>query len=138
MSVIGTTNTSEKYPSVSFKSIGDAVVGRIVALEDYQQKEYNTNPNAPVVLKTWKKSGDPMMGVRVTLETNPGDKTSRVTLWGEGQKLLMALAAAVKGSGAPDLEIGADLAVTFDGYDGRAKTYKADYARPEVADEPPF
>ena len=134
MSVISQTGTSEKYPSVSFRNIGDAVVGRIVALDDYQQKEYNTNPNAPVVLKFWPKSGDPMMGVRVTLETNPGDPTSRVTLWGEGKKLLMAIAGAVKGKGAPDLEVGGDLAVTFTGYDGRAKTYAANYERPESAE----
>lgn len=128
MSVIANTSTSEKYPSVSFKSIGDAVVGRIVALEDYQQTEFGSGGK---ILKTWPKSGDPMMGTRITLETNPGDPTSRVTLWGEGRKLLMAIAAAVKGSGAPDLEIGADLAVTFTGYEGRAKTYGANYGRPE-------
>lgn len=134
MSVIANTSTSEKYPSVSFKNLGDAVVGRIVALEDYQQTEFGGGG----VLKTWKKSGDPMMGTRITLETNPGDKTSRVTLWGEGAKLLMAIATAVKGAGAPDLEIGADLAVTFTGYDGRAKVYAANYGRPEVVETVPF
>jgi hypothetical protein len=119
---------SDKYPSVSFKNLGDSVAGRIVELADYQQKDFSSGE-----LKFWPKSGDPMMGTRVTLETVPGDESSRVTLWGEGQRLMAAIARAFRAAGASDVTVGDDLAVTFTGMDGRAKAYQAAYSRAEGA-----
>lgn len=136
MSIIANTSTGSKAPAVKFQSIGDAVAGRIVDIEDYQETVFGTvTAQNPQGEPKFYPSGDPVMGVRVTLETDPGNEGSRVTLWGQGKRLLQAISRAVKDSGASDLEIGGDLAVTFTGYDGRAKLYQAAYARPEVESE---
>lgn len=115
-------------PSFTHKNVGDAVGGRIVSFEDYQVKEFGTD-----TLKTFEKSGDPVMGVRIVLEVVPGDSSSAVTLWAEKPRMLKAIAGAVKGTGAKDLEVGGDLAVTFSGFDGRAKAFLAAYARAVAA-----
>lgn len=120
MSALGSANGV----SVSFKNIGDSVAGRIVALEDYQQKDFSTQE-----LKFYPKSGDPMMGTRITLETRPGDEESRVVLWVEGQRLIKAVRDAFKAAGAPDVAIGDDIAVTHTGMDGRAKAYQGAYSK---------
>lgn len=103
------------------------VAGRIVAFEDYQEQDFYTKEP-----KVYEKSGDPVMGVCITLESVPGDAESRVTLWAKGKLMLTAIRQAVKATGARDLEVGADLAVTCTGYQGRAKTYQAAYTRPEA------
>jgi hypothetical protein len=130
MSVIGSTSGEDRYPSAAFKSIGDGVAGRVVATEDYQEKVFGSTD-----LKFFP-SGDPVMGVRITLEMTPGDEATRVTIWAQGKRMLQAIAKAVKGAGAPDIELGSDLALTFTGYDGRAKVYQAAYVRPEVNEVP--
>lgn len=122
MSLIGNSGTS-----ASFGAVGDAVAGVIVAFEDYQELDFYTKEP-----KVYEKSGDPVMGVRITLEQTPGDGDSRITLWAKGKLQLTAIRQAVKAAGARDLEVGADLAVTFTGYQGRAKTFQAAYARPEA------
>lgn len=121
MSLIGNSGAS-----ASFTAVGDAVAGRIVQFEDYQELDFYTKEP-----KTYEKSGDPVMGVRITLEQTPGDAESRITLWAHGALQLKAIRTAVKGTGARDLELGADLAVTYTGLQGRAKVYQAAYARPE-------
>ncbi len=115
------------YPSVVFKNVGDAVAGRIVGHEDYQETVFGTREP-----KTYPDSGDPVMGVRIHLETVPGDKSSRVTLWCQGKLLMRAVAQAIRKAGHADVTDGSDLAVTFTGYDGRAKTYDADYSPAEA------
>jgi hypothetical protein len=42
--------------------------------------------------------------------------------------MLKAIAAAVREAGRVDIAEGDDLAVTFTGFDGRAKTFSAAYA----------
>jgi hypothetical protein len=106
---------------------GATVAGRIVAFEDYQEQDFYTK--AP---KVYEKSGDPVMGVRITLEQTPGDAESRIALWAHGKLMLTAIRQAVRAAGARDLELGADLAVTFTSYQGRAKAYQAAYTRPEA------
>jgi hypothetical protein len=132
LSVIGNTATYDKHPSVSFKAIGDSVGGRIVDFEEYQEQDFYSKE--PKFFDNPGPDGkpQPIMGIRITLEQNPGDTSSRVTLWAKGGKMLKAIAMVVKAAGATDLEVGADLAVTFTGYDGRAKTFQAAYARPEA------
>lgn len=130
MSLIG--NSGE---SASFKNVNDTVAGRIVAFEDYQEVEFSDDAAKGIKRgdpKFYPKSGDPVMGVRITLEKTPGDADSRVTLWAHGKLMLTAIREAVKGSGARDLELGADLAVAFTGYSGRAKTYQAQYVRADA------
>lgn len=123
-------NASSGYTAVKFKAVGDAIAGRIIAFEDYQEKEY-ADDQARGVKKGDPKtypSGDPIMGTKISLETNPGDESSRVTLWAQGKLMLAAIAAAVRGSERADIAVGDDLAVTFTGYDGRAKAYSAAYS----------
>ena len=121
----GGVSGEDCYPSVAFKAVGDSVAGRIVGIENYQVTEFGSNPPVP---KFYPKSGDPVMGIRITLETRPGDASSRVTLWAQGKKLMLSIAKAFRESGANDVTVGDDLAVTFTGYDGAAKTYHAAYS----------
>lgn len=119
MSVIG-ANT----PSASFKSIGDSIAGRIVEFADYQEKDFTTQE-----LKFYD-DGNPVMGVRITLETVPGDDESRVNLWLHGKQMLTAVRTAVRNSGGRDLAVGADLGLIHNGFQGRAKTFQAAYEPP--------
>lgn len=137
MSIISATSGEDRYPRVRFQSVGDAVAGRIISTEDYQETEF-ADDQARGVKKGDPKffpSGDPVMGVRIVLETSPGDESSRVTLWAQGKRMLSSIAKAVHSQGARDLEEGADLAVTHTGYEGRAKAYQAAYARAADAGE---
>ena len=118
-------NVSSGYTSVSFKNVGDAVAGRIIGFDDYQVSDWQTKE------PKFFKSGDPIMGTKVHLETSPGDESSRVTLFAEKVNMLKAVAAAVREAGKNDIAIGDDLAVTFTGYEGRAKTFSAAYSPAE-------
>lgn len=133
------SQTSTGYPRFKFDKIGARVAGRIVGFEDYQETEYETDVKKGVTKGDLKfyPSGDPVMGTRIHLETEPGDPTSRVTVWCSGKLMMKAVAGAFKAKGAEDLEIGGDLAIVHDAMDGRAKDYSAEYSRPET-DEPPF
>ncbi len=117
--------TTEKYSTAALKTLGDSVAGCIVAFEDYQPNDFNTGQP-----KTFK-DGTPWPGVRVHLEQEPGNEASRVTLYVEKINMLNAIGKAVADAGASDLEVGADLAVTFSGRDGQAHTFSASYVRPE-------
>lgn len=119
------SRTAERYTTVSFKNLGDSVAGRIVAFEDYQPNDFNTG-----LPKTFK-DGKPWPGVRIHLEQEPGNESTRVTLYAEKINMLNAIGSAVATSGADDIEVGADLAVTFSGRDGQAHTFTAQYARAE-------
>jgi hypothetical protein len=130
MSAFGTVSTAEKYPAVTFRAVGDSVAGRIVGHEDYQETDFDSKQP-----RFYPNSGDPVMGVRIYLETRPGDESSRVTLWCQGKLLMKAVATAFRGAGKNDIDDGDDLAVTFTGYDGRAKTYSAAYSPAETPAE---
>jgi hypothetical protein len=118
-------NQSAGYTSVSLKNVGDAVAGRIVGFEDYQVTDWQTKE-----LKFFK-SGDPIMATRVHLETDPGNESSRVTLYAEKANMKKAIGTAFRAAGRSDLVIGDDLAVTFSGFDGRAHAFQADYSAAE-------
>jgi hypothetical protein len=122
---------SANAPAVSLKAVGDSVAGRIAEFDNYQVTHFADDPKNGVKKGDLKffPSGDPIMGVKVVLETSPGDAGSRVTLWAEKPNMLRAIAAAVRAQGATDLELGADLAVTFSGFEGRAHSFQAAYAR---------
>lgn len=119
------SQTSSGYKAVRFSQTGDSVAGRIVGFEDYQVTEYGTGK--PKVFP----SGDPIMGTRVHLETEPGNESSRVTLWVEKAAQLKAVADAFRRAGVQDLRIGDDLAMTRTGMNGNAQTYSAEYATAE-------
>ena len=92
------------YPAVMFKIVGDSVSGRIIGVEPYQET-----------------------GVKIHLETSPGDDASRVTLWCEGAKLTQAVESAFRAANVSCLAVGDDLAVRFTGYEGRPKVYDTVY-----------
>lgn len=126
-------NAGTGYPSVKFSTIGDAVAGKVISMEDYQETHYDGPDKGKP--KFYSKSQDPVMAVKVVLETRPGDESSRVTLFAQGAKMIAAIANAFRAQGRQDITVGDELAVTFTGYDGRAKTYAAAYA---LAESVPF
>jgi len=134
MSLIAAATTAT---AVNFKSVGDSIAGRIVGIEEYQQKEFGSDALKFRTDKDGNMVRDaagqpvPQMGVRITLETEPGNESSRQTLWVEKWRMVKAIANAVTSAGASDIEIGGDLAVTFSAYEGRAKAFSAAYAKPE-------
>lgn len=113
---------SSGYTSVSLKAQGDAVAGRIIGFDDYQLTDFKTKE------LRFFPSGDPIMGTKVHLETDPGNEDSRVTLYAEKVNMLKAIAKAMREAGRTDLVIGDDLAVTRTGMDGNAITFSAAYA----------
>lgn len=115
-------NQSSGYTAVSLKTAGDSVTGRIIDFADYQVTEFDTKK------PKFFPSGDPIMGVRVDMETNPGHEDSRVTLWAEKKNMLKAIADAVRGADKADIAIGDDLAVTRVGMDGKSITFVAAYS----------
>jgi hypothetical protein len=135
--------------TASFKAVGDSIAGRIVSFEDYQETEYSDDPRklGPTGV-TGVKKGDPkfypvkgkedprpVMAVRIVLDTTPGDEPTLVTLYAQGAKLQTAISAAFVEQKLGDIRVGDDLAVTFTGYEGKAKTYKAAYAKADVVAE---
>ena len=123
MSVLA--NVSGGYPAVSFKNVGDSVAGRIISTEDYQEKIFDGPDKGKP--RTYPKTGDPVMATKIVLETAPGDESSRVTLYAQGGLLIKAIVRAFREAGASDVTVGDEMAVTFTGMDGRAKTYAAAY-----------
>lgn len=135
MSLIASATTAS---AASLKNVGDSVAGRITGIEDYQLKEFGgtdlqfrKDKNGNFILDG-NGQKIPQMGVRITLETEPGNASSATTLWVEKWRMVKAIGAAVVQAGASDIEVGGDLAVTFVGYEGRAKTFSAAYAKPEA------
>lgn len=119
------SQVSSGYTAVTMNNVGDAVAGRITGFDDYQVNDFTTKQ------PKFFPSGDPIMGTKIHLETRPGDEESRVTLWAEKANMLKAIAAAVRDKGAADIAEGADLAVTFTGFNGKAKTFTAAYSPAE-------
>lgn len=128
MSAFG--NIGSGYDGVKFNTVGDAIAGRIVSFEDFQVTEFADDPKRGVKKGDPKvfPSGDPILGVKVNLETEPGNEGSRVTLWVEKPAMLKAIATAFRQAGKTDVAVGDDLAVTFTGYNGRAKAFSAAYS----------
>lgn len=94
------------YPAFKFGEAGSGVKGEVIDFTDVQARDFKTK-----VPKTYN-DGNPIMDVRVTLETKPGDKTSRVSLYVSSQRMKQAVRGAMAGVGASDLATGATLGVT--------------------------
>lgn len=124
-------NQGSGYKAVKLAATNDSVAGRIVSFEDYHTKDFKTGESK------FFPSGDPILGTRIVLDTDPtkpDDDSSYVTLHAEKVNMLRAIAAAVRGAGKVDIEVGGDLAVTRTGMDGNAQTFSAAYSAPEAED----
>lgn len=105
----------EKIASAKFPSVGTSVTGRITEPPVLRQQT-RFEDNSPLF---WE-DGTPRMQLVVTLATEQRDPADpkddgrrRVYVKGAMQK---AVRTAVQASGAPDLQVGGTLTVTFTGY----------------------
>jgi hypothetical protein len=126
------------YPTAKFGIVGKSVAGTIIDFADVQERMFNsTTP------KWWGEDGKPVgmeapeanaLGlkpvyqVRVTLEQEPGNTESRVSLYISGKRQMDAVREAYAPYGLSDLRAGDQLRVTFTGKDGNANTWSASYA----------
>lgn len=112
------------YDTAKFRNVGDSVSGRIIDFADVQERDFNTKEP-----KFWDEAKtQPILQVRITLETKPGDASSRVNLYVSGQRMKRAVREALAAAGVDDISPQSDIAVTFTGYEGAAKCYKATYS----------
>lgn len=119
-------------PAAKFPKVGATVVGKVLRLEQSQQRDFKTS--APLY---WDDN-QPRMQLVVTLQTeereDPSDDGIR-KLYVKG-RMLAAVRNAVRAAKASGLEKGGTLAVKF--YDtedtkaGEAKLYTAQYKSPEA------
>ncbi len=128
-----------KYPAVKFETIGATVSGTVAyPPEDRQAREFGTNK------PRFYDDGNPVMQTKIVLDTAEG----RRALYAQG-RMVYAIRDALFTSGAPDVEVGGRLTVTYT-EDGEQKgggkppkVYTAAYEAPEgdgfdPADLPPF
>lgn len=105
-------------PTAKFANPGDSLKGRIAAPpQAYQEREYDKNNPGGGAPKTYP-SGDPIMGVYVDIATDlrdpsieDDDGTRRFYI--EGRYLKADVRDAIRTAGAPGLEVGAVIEVTF-------------------------
>jgi len=119
-------------PTAKFANPGDSIRGRIIAPPTvYQEREYDPNNPGGGAPKTYP-SGDPIMSIYVDLATDlrdpsiaDDDGTRRLYI--EGRYLKGDIRDAVRTAGAPGLEPGGVLTVTFthreDEYDKRSRKF---------------
>ena len=126
-------------PSFKFTQPGDRVTGKITDLQVVQQRAYS--PTGLGELKTWP-SGDPMMQLNVTLQTDLRDPAiddddGKRRIYIDGRRIREAVKEAFTKVGKDGLEIGGTYTQTFTGYDPEsknpanpAKVYEVVYAPP--------
>lgn len=119
-------------PTAKFANPGDSIRGRIVAPpQAYQERDYVKDKPGGGDLKFYP-SGDPIMSVYVDVQTDlrdpsieEDDGTRRVYI--EGRYLKADVRNAVRAAGAPGLEVGGTLELTFthreDPDDKRSRKY---------------
>lgn len=119
-------------PSWKFTEPGTTRTGVIKAPpQAHQEKDYD--PNNPGGGKPkFYPSGDPIMGITVEVQTDERDPSiedddGARTFWIEGRYLKDAVRTAIRGAGAPGLQVGGRITVTFthreDPMDKRSRKY---------------
>jgi len=127
-------------PSFKFVKPGDRVSGKITDLKVVQQTTYVPGGGVGEP-KKWP-SGDPMMQLNVTLQTDLRDPAiddddGKRRVYIDGRRIREAVQEAYTKAGAEGLEIGGTYTQTFTGYDPEsknpanpAKVYEVVYAPP--------
>lgn len=125
----------------SFKEHGDTITGTVTQVGDpYQVREWNQATMRSDGPPKFTKAGKPVYAFHVSLATderdqfNPdddGERTIDVNSW----RMQDALRAAIKAAGAPGLELGAQVTLTYTrdetpGDNRSGKHYVAQYVRP--------
>lgn len=118
-------------PGVKFADPGATVEGTIVSFVARQEREYDRNNPGQGALKFFK-SGDPIMGIVVTLATTLRDPMlahddGQRSVYVEGQHLKAAVRTAVQAAGASGLEVGGRLRITFTHRENPADTGSRKY-----------
>ena len=117
-----------KFPTASFKAPGQSYSGVVsYPPESRQAKEYKSDK-----LKVWP-DGSPVMQTKIVLRQ---DDDTEVAVYAQSG-LAKAITAALIEAGAPDVEVGGRLTVTFTGTDpakqdmaNPPKLYTAEYIAP--------
>lgn len=117
-----------KFPTAKFATVGQSYSGVVVfPPESRQAREYNSDK-----LKVWP-DGSPVMQTKVVLRQ---DDDTEVAVYAQG-RMANAITDAIVKAGAPDIEVGGRLTVTFTGTDPEsknpanpAKVYTAEYIAP--------
>lgn len=125
-----------KLDTAKFRNVGDSVSGRIIDFQDVQERDFNekdkfkwfTPDGKLAVAEEGQPGWTPVLQVRITLETRPGDSASRLNLFISGQRMKNAVRAAMSEAGVNDISPQSDISVTFTGYEGTAKLYSARYS----------
>lgn len=127
--------------SAKFHNVGDTVSGTISEISDpMQARKYDDGS------PDFWPSGDPVMQVKVTLDTSQRDPQitdddGKRALWvKQSSQVLYAIQNALKAAGADDLKVGGFLTVTYSGDDPNSKNprnpkklYQARYEGPVAA-----
>lgn len=131
-------------PSFKFAKPGDSVTGKITDLQLVQQRAYS--PTGLGELKTWP-SGDPMMQLNVTLQTDLRDPSledddGKRRVYIDGRRIREAVKDAYTKAGTDGLAVGGTYTQTFTGYDPKsqnpqnpAKLYEVVYRPPSPSAE---
>jgi hypothetical protein len=118
-----------KYPSASFKDVGQSYSGTVeLPPDDRQATKFNSDE------KLWWPSGDPVMQTRIVLRLDSSDEL--VAVYAKGG-LANAITKAIVDAEASDIEVGGKLTVTYTGTDPESKNpanprklYEASYTAP--------
>lgn len=123
-----------------FAEVGATVAGRIVKVEDRQQREFITGvayESRPLLFwpegkgrPTTQDTGRPLWETLVTLQQVPGDEESNIIVVVNGSRLTKATIKAFQEAGRNDITEGDDMRVTFTGKEGsfNAKVYEVKYS----------
>lgn len=108
-------------PTAKFEFPGTTIGGRIVGPpKAFQERDYNRvtkrSDGAPKVFP----SGDPIMGITVDVQTTglakvDADDTGVRRVYIQGKRLKDAVRDGIRSAGAPGLEVGGELHVTYTG-----------------------
>jgi hypothetical protein len=139
--LMGRGGASARWPQ-----IGSTVTGTIAREPDLRQQTEYVKGGGQGAPKFFKGTSDPMMQLVVQLQTAErdaaiGQDNGMRNVYVKGKQLTAAVRGAVQAAGAPGLEVGGTLSITWTGGgprylndpDAPAKEWAAQYTRPTSA-----